>query len=101
MRLYGVVPVLGLGMDAPLIVDFIRSEVHHPIAQIRLSKGGIRAEQEYDQPVYKKCVSSHRIKKNADMSLNVRILSDNSLVYRLLEVELAGTEPTAIVHIEI
>jgi hypothetical protein len=50
-------------MDAPLIVDFIRSEVHHPIAQIRLSKGGIRAEQEYDQPVYKKCVSSHRIKK--------------------------------------
>lgn len=35
------------------------------------------------------------------MSLNVRILSDKSLVYRLLEVELARTEPTAIVHIEI
>jgi len=39
---------LCLGMDAPMLVDFIRSEIHHPIAQIRLSKGGTRAAQEYD-----------------------------------------------------
>jgi len=38
--LHSIIPVLCLGVDAPMIVDFIGSEVHHPIAQIRLGSGG-------------------------------------------------------------